>query len=143
MCATFEIQGRVFRPGREVVARAKEGVVRPVWAGFARSEILGWWQHRGGELLDIPAERFAERSEQTRRLLWDDVPEGLVLRGVMERGEGSPLVRIVTRGASELELMRFQHPRMPLLERPLYEPLELNNLVDLGDSENQGQGLLF
>lgn len=143
MCATFEIQGRVFRPGMEVVARAKEGVVRPVWAGFARSEILGWWQHRGGELLDIPAERFAERSDQTRRLVWDDVPEGLVLRGVMERGEGSPLLRIVTRAATGAEVMRFQHPRMPLLERPFYEPLESGNFVDLGDSENQGQGLLF
>jgi hypothetical protein len=127
----------------EVVARAKEGVVRPVWAGFARSEILGWWQHRGGELLDIPAERFAERSDQTRRLVWDDVPEGLVLRGVMERGEGSPLLRIVTRAATGAEVMRFQHPRMPLLERPFYEPLESGNFVDLGDSENQGQGLLF
>lgn len=143
MCATFEIQGRVFRPGREVVARAKEGVVRPVWAGFARSEILGWWQHRGGELLDIPAERFAERSDQTRRLVWDDVPEGLVLRGVMERGEGSPLVRIVTRAATGAEVMRFQHPRMPLLERPIYVPLASADFVDLGDSENQGQGLLF
>jgi hypothetical protein len=143
MCATFEIQGRVFRPGREVVARAKEGVVRPVWAGFARSEILGWWQHRGGELLDIPAERFAERSDQTRRLVWDDVPEGLVLRGVMERGEGFPLVRIVTRAATGAEVMRFQHPRMPLLERPFYEPLASADFGDLGDSENQGQGLLF
>jgi hypothetical protein len=114
--------------------------VRPVWAGFARSEILGWWERRGGELLDIPAERFAERNDQTRRLVWDDVPGGLVLRGVMERVEGSPLVRIVTRTATEVEVMRFQHPRMPLLERPLYEPLDFG---DLGDSENQGQGLLF
>jgi hypothetical protein len=140
MCATFEIQGRAFRPGREVLARAKEGLVRPVWAGFARSEILGWWERRGGELLDIPAERFAERNDQTRRFVWDDVPGGLVLRGVMERVEGSPLVRIVTRTATEVEVMRFQHPRMPLLERPLYEPLDFG---DLGDSENQGQGLLF
>jgi hypothetical protein len=91
-------------------------------------------------LLDIPAERFAERNDQTRRLVWDDVPGGLVLRGVMERVEGSPLVRIVTRTATEAEVMRFQHPRMPLLERPLYEPLDFG---DLGDSENQGQGLLF
>jgi hypothetical protein len=94
-------------------------------------------------LLDIPAERFAERSEQTRRFVWDDVPEGLVLRGVMERGEGSPLVRIVTRAATGAEVMRFQHPRMPLLERPFYEPLASADFVDLGDSENQGQGLLF
>ncbi|MFZ0616202.1 MAG: hypothetical protein WAN16_07105 [Chthoniobacterales bacterium] len=143
MCATFEIQGRAFRPGREVLARAKEGLVRPVWAGFARSEILGWWERRGGELLDIPAERFAERSDQTRRLVWDDVPGGLVLRGVMERGEGSPLVRIVTRAATEAEVMRFQHPRMPLLERALYEPLNSGDFGDLRDSEDQGQGLLF
>jgi len=143
MCATFEIQGRVFRPGRQVVARAKDGVVRPVWAGFARNEILGWWESRGAELLDIPAERFAERSDQTRRLVWDDVPRGLVLRGVMERVKGSPLLRIVTRAATEAEVMRFQHPRMPLLERALYEPLASADFSDLGDLENRGQGLLF
>jgi hypothetical protein len=62
---------------------------------------------------------------------------------VMERVEGSPLVRIVTRAATEAEVMQFQHPRMPLLERALYEPLASADFSDLGDLETRGQGLLF
>ena len=138
MCATFEFRGHVFRPGREIVARAKEGVVRPVWAGFARGEILAWWVGQGGALLDIPAGRFAERSDRTRQLVWDDVPEGLVLRGVMQRSAGGSLVRIVTRPATEGEQMRFQHPRMPLLERPIHRAFECEEYPVAGESDPQG-----
>lgn len=40
----------------------ERGIARPAWAGFARSKILSWWQKRGAVLIDIPADRFAERS---------------------------------------------------------------------------------
>jgi hypothetical protein len=139
MCATFEFQGEIFRPGRKLVARAKEGVVRPVWAGFARNEILGWWERRGGELLDIPAERFAERSDETRQLIWDEVPGGLVLRGVLVRRSDTPLVRVVTRASTEEEMVRFQHPRMPLLNHPLYEGIATDEFRSILDQENQGR----
>jgi len=138
MCATFEFRGRIFKPGREVIARSREGVVRPVWAGFARHEILDWWERKGGVLLDLPAARFAERSDESRKLVWDDVPAGLVLRGVMERRESTPIVRIVTRAATPPEALRFGHHRMPLLEDPLYGPPEIGEAEGFLDPEAQG-----
>ena len=59
MCATFQFQKLVFKPGKNVVAVGTSGLVRHVWAGFARAEILEWWQRKGGVLLDIYADRFA------------------------------------------------------------------------------------
>jgi hypothetical protein len=125
MCAAFERKGCGYKPGRLVEAIGANGLVQNVWAGFARREILDWWRSQGGELLDIPADRFAERSEETGRLVWDDVPEGLVLRGLLDRRKKEPLVKIVTRAATEEERRHFQHPRMPALERPLFAPCEL------------------
>ncbi len=138
MCATFEFRGRIFKPGREVIARSREGVLRPVWAGFARHEILVWWKQRGGVLLDLPADRFAERSTDTRKLVWDGVPPGLVLRGVMERREPLSIVRIVTREATPLEAVRFGHHRMPLLEDPLHGTSEIAEGEGFLDPETQG-----
>ncbi len=138
MCATFEFRGRIFKPGREVIARSREGVVRPVWAGFARHEILDWWKQRGGVLLDLPSDRFAERSADTRKLVWDGVPPGLVLRGVMELREPLSIVRIVTRAATPPEALRFGHHRMPLLEDPLHGPLEVGEAEGFLDPEAQG-----
>lgn len=138
MCATFEFRGRIFKPGREVIARSREGIVRPVWAGFARHEILHWWERKGGVLLDLPAARFAERSDESRKLVWDDVPVGLVLRGVMERRNSTPIVRIVTREATPPEALRFGHHRMPILEDPLHGRPEIGEAEGLPDSEAQG-----
>lgn len=138
MCATYEFRGRNFRPAREVIARSREGIVRPVWAGFARGEILDWWKNKGGLLLDLPADRFAERSSDTGKLSWDDVPAGLVMRGVTENRESSPIVRIVTRPATQSEALRFGHHRMPLLEDPLYGPLETGDMEEFLDHDPQG-----
>ena len=71
-------------------------------------------------MLDIPAERFAERSDMTGRLVWESIPGNLVLRGLLDIRGGNPLLEVVTRAASAEELERFQHPRMPLLEEPLF-----------------------
>jgi len=120
MCAAFEFQGRGFQPGKEVSGAGEQGVVRHVWAGFARAEILEWWQRKGALLLDIPATRFAERSEVTGKLVWGNVPQGMVLRGLLDLQSSHPLIKIVTRAATKLESDHFQHPRMPVLERPLF-----------------------
>ncbi len=120
MCATFEFRKKLFKPSREVIAHSRERIVRHVWAGFARNESLGWWIQQGGVLLDIPADRFAERSDLTRELHWDDIPKELTLRGVLDQSAAVPLIKVVTRASSEEELHRFQHPRMPLLEVPLF-----------------------
>ena len=101
----------------------ERGGVRHAWAGFARSEILAWWQRRGGVLIDLPAERFAERSEVTGKLIWDDLKEGLVIRGLVDTQTQQPLIKVVTRASTPAELDRFQHPRMPLLEGPLFDPV--------------------
>ena len=120
MCAVFKIQGTTCRPGREVPAVGPNGPIHRVWAGFARSEILNWWIQRGGILLDIPAEEFAERSDRTGELGWDAVPAGLVIRAILDRQTEHELIKIVTRESAPAELERFEHNRMPVLEKPLH-----------------------
>jgi len=131
MCAVFEFKRKSFKSGREAAAVSPSGVVRHVWAGFARAEILDWWQRKGGVLLDIYADRFAERSDKTGQLVWDSVPNRFVIRGVLDFQTGQPLIKIVTREASREELEKFQHPRMPVLEQPLYAVAS----IDFGDPE--------
>lgn len=135
MCATFEIRGRIAKPGRKVVGAAKHGVARHVWAGFARQEILSWWERKGALLIDLPATRFAERSDISGKLVWDDLEPGLVIRGIIDMKTPEPLIKIVTRPAAKEEIERFQHPRMPLIERPLFLPVpeECYPLPDYGD----------
>lgn len=125
MCAAYEYKGVGFRPGREVPAAGEHGICRATWAGFARNEILDWWRRKGGALLDIPATRFAERSDQTGKLIWDDVPEGFVIRGLLDRQTWHPLIKVVTRAATPAEMEKFQHPRMPLLEVPRFPGIEI------------------
>jgi hypothetical protein len=90
MCAAFERNGKGYQPGRAVSAIGPEGAFQHVWAGFSRSEILDWWQRRCGVLIDIPADRFAERSSITGKLIWADVPQGFVLRGLLDRQGNAP-----------------------------------------------------
>jgi len=125
MCAVFQSNNQISKPGSKVAGCSPTGIVRHVWAGFARNEILDWWLSKGGVLLDLYAERFAERSEKSRRLIWDDVPRGFVLRGLLDIQSGSPLIKIVTRSSSPEELLQFEHPRMPLLDTPLFERIEI------------------
>jgi len=123
MCATFQLRGKTYKPGSEVTGSGERGIVRHAWAGFARSEILSWWQKKGAVLIDIPAERFAERSEVTGKLVWDEVAEGFVIRGLVDIQTTQPLIKVVTRASSPEEVDHFQHPRMPLLEVPRFAPL--------------------
>ena len=120
MCAVFQFQNKIFKSGGMITARSQRGVVNHVWAGFARHEILDWWRNQGAMLLDIHARSFAERSDQTRRLIWDLVPENRVIRGVLHIQSPNFLIKIVTRAATSLEVERFHHPRMPLLAEPLF-----------------------
>jgi hypothetical protein len=86
---------------------------------------LNWWIQRGGILLDIPAAEFAERSDRTGELVWDMVPEGLVIRAILDRQTAHELVKIVTREATPAELEKFEHNRMPVLEKPLHSAAEV------------------
>ena len=123
MCSTFQFRGKTYKPGQEVAGSGECGIVRHAWAGFARREVLSWWQKRGAVLVDIPAERFAERSGVTGKLIWDDVEDGLVIRGLLDIQTAQPLIKVVTRPSSPGEIERFQHPRMPLLESARFAPL--------------------
>ncbi len=121
VCAALELHHRILRPGRGVCFwKAPRTLAELVWAGFARKESLGWWRKQGGELVDVPAHRFAERSDRDRQLRWDDVPGGLIVRGLIEPNDGKPLLKIVTRASTDEELRHFGHPRMPLIEPPLF-----------------------
>ena len=123
MCATFQFRGKTYKPGQEVTGSGERGIVRHAWAGFARNEILSWWQKQGAVLIDVPAERFAERSGGTGKLIWDDVADGFVIRGLLDIQTAQPLIKVVTRASNPEELDRFQHPRMPLIEPPRFGPL--------------------
>ena len=101
--------------------RAKSGVAEYVWAGFAKKESLNWWKSKGAELVDLPAEKFAERSDISRRLVWDVLPDGTVIRAIIDLQSKEPLIKIVTRAATEEELKQFEHPRMPLFEHAIYK----------------------
>ena len=133
MCATFQFRGKTYKPGSEVTGSGEHGIVRHAWAGFARSEILAWWQKRGAVLIDLPAERFAESLEVTGKLVWDELAEGLVIRELVDIQTAQPLLKVVTRASSPEELERFQHPRMPLLEVPRFAPLPSG--VDEGEQD--------
>ena len=43
-----------------------------------------------------------------------------MVRGIVDPNEGKPLLKIVTRASTEAELLRFEHPRMPLIETPIF-----------------------
>ena len=115
MCAAFELNSRIIRPGRLVrFWQTKLDWGTGVWAGFARKETLGWWKRQGWQPIDIPAERFAERSDKTGELIWDQIPSGLILRGVLDASAVKPILKVVTRASTEAELGQFQHPRRRL-----------------------------
>ena len=79
----------------------------------------------GGLLLDIHAESFAERSEQTRRFVWDLIPKNAVIRGALDFQTLHPVIKIVTRAANMQEMERFQHPKIPLIGEPLFGPIPI------------------
>ena len=81
-------------------------------------------------LLDIYADRFAERSDNTGKLIWDAVPNRFVIRGLLDRQSGEPLIKIVTRASTPEEIQKFQHPRMPVLEAPLFPRVEMPDTPD-------------
>lgn len=118
MCARFCQNGNEKKPGENVEVIANQVPKTAVWAGFARQETLPWWQKNGGELVDIRAERFAERANDNKELIWDNIPPGQVIRGLIEKDKG--LLKVVTRSSTDEETKHFRHSRMPLLDKPLF-----------------------
>lgn len=120
MCAAFESLGTQLRPGRAVAVWRNTTAEFRVWAGFARNERLSWWLRKGCQPVDVPAVRFAERSQKDGRLYWDEVPAGQVIRGLWEPALPAARILIVTRAATPEEADIFGHDRMPLILPPLY-----------------------
>ena len=58
------------------------------------------------------------------------MPRDFVIRALLDHQTGKPLIKIVTRASSPEELERFQHPRMPLLEFPLFGAMPEMDLHD-------------
>jgi hypothetical protein len=138
MCAAFELNSRVIRPGRRVGVWRDARAEQLVWAGFARREVLGWWKKHGGELVDVPAHRFAERSTRDGQFRWDDLPPGFVVRGLVAAPNGTSLLKVVTRASTDDELRRFEHPRMPVIEAPLFSAAAIEVVAPV-----EAQGELF
>src|SRR5687768_8295791 len=120
MCARFELNDTRYQPGKPIAFWRDSFPEQLAWAGFARRETLPWWKAKGGVLVDIPAHRFAERSKKDGRLIWDDIPTGRVIRGLIDPSGREPLIKVVTRPPTESELIQFEHPRMPVIELPLW-----------------------
>ena len=121
MCSALNQNGQTLRPGRRVgVWRDKQRAQHVPWVGFARSERLTWWTRQGWDPVDLPATAFAERSDRTRKLAWDTLPAGTVIRGLVGGPPEALQLKVVTRPATPDEVARFEHPRMPLLEPPLH-----------------------
>jgi hypothetical protein len=119
MCARLELNETQVQPGNSVGVWLEDArAVWLAWSGVARRESLHRWLSMGGQLVDIPADRFASRSTRTGKLIWEDVPLGFVARGLIDSNGGKPLLKIVTRAATAEELQKFEHPRMPVIEPP-------------------------
>jgi hypothetical protein len=120
MCASFEANGKQWRPGRVIGVWNGGKAERAVWSGFARGEILSWWMDKGCTPVDVPAVRFAERSRKEGRLIWGEMPPGMVIRGLWDASGEAPQILIVTRQATSGEEDVFGHERMPMLAAPIY-----------------------
>ena len=119
MCARLELNDTCYQPGQSVAVWLEEGhATWLTWAGSVRRESLDRWLGMGAQLVDIPAQRFAERSNRTHELLWESISLGMVVRGIIDSVGGKPLLKILTRAATTEEAARFQHPRMPVIEPP-------------------------
>jgi hypothetical protein len=119
MCAIFETGGVRRKPGSVITAwRAPLRTISLPWTGFARHEILEWWMRRGYEPVDVPAERFAVRSNISEELVWSDLPGNRVLRAIAHRKSGE--LRMATCAATAEELLHFQHERMPVVDEALF-----------------------
>jgi hypothetical protein len=121
MCSVFKNKNLVLKPGRLLQGATLRGQVSGVWAGFARSEILDWWKTRGAEAVELTATSFAERSGETGRLVWENIPEGHVISALLDHRENPALLKVVTRPANAEEKAKFQHPRLPLLRKREFE----------------------
>lgn len=131
MCVAFELNNKELRPGRSVAYWLEHNRAKLPWAGFARKESIGWWKKiKGGTYVDIPATRFAERSDRTGEVTWDDVPAGNVIRGLIDPNEGKPLLKVVTRASTPEELAKYEHDRVPLIEPPLFSAEDTGLPID-------------
>jgi hypothetical protein len=83
MCSVFKNKNLVLKPGRVLKGASIKGPVSGVWAGFARSEILDWWQRQGAEEVELTATSFAERSSRTGQLVWEDVTENHIISAIL------------------------------------------------------------
>jgi hypothetical protein len=117
MCSVFKNKNLVLALGRVLNGSSIRGKVSGVWAGFARSEILNWWQRQGAEEVELTATSFAERSSKTGQLVWEDIPEDHVISAILDHRENPALLKVVTRAANPDEISKFEHLRLPLVQK--------------------------
>jgi len=123
MCSVFKNKTLVLKPGRVVSGSSKRGQVAAIWAGFARSEILNWWHQQGAEDVELTATSFAERSDRTGQLVWEDIPQDHVISAILDLRENPALLKVVTRPAHPNELLKFEHPRLPVIQKRKFPPI--------------------
>jgi hypothetical protein len=123
MCSVFKNKNLVLKLGRVLQGASIQGQVSGVWAGFARSEILAWWHRQGAEKVELTATSFAERSSRSGQLVWEEIPDDHVISAILDHRENPALLKVVTRPANPDELAKFEHPRLPLLEKRKFTPI--------------------
>jgi hypothetical protein len=104
-------------PGAQITVASPLRVGKGKWVGFAREETLqAVWD--GWVPVDIKADAFAERNRAASKaagtavLTWGDL-KGKVISGIGNRKTGE--VRVITRNATEDEVEKFGHNRMPVI----------------------------
>jgi putative SOS response-associated peptidase YedK len=112
MCAAFEFQGKKYKPKQKIPSLVNKVPVWIPWVGFARSEIITWWQRKGQQCL-IPVDRYAERNHQTHTLHWMEASQQQWITGIFLEKENE--IKIVTRHATLNEETLIGHDRMPVL----------------------------
>lgn len=119
MCVRLELNESQVVLGRAVAVWLEEGhAAWLAWAGFSRAENLQRWLGMGAQLVDVPATRFAVRSFMSRKLAWEEVPLGMVVRGLVDSNSGRPLLKVVTRLSTAAEMKRLGCARLPVVELP-------------------------
>lgn len=118
MCSRLQFKEHVVSIGQKIpVNSAIRLNGTGTWKGFIRSDAdektKGFWKHNGfNAKLDVPADRFAERSRKTRDNVFEDVPQGNVVYAIGNRQTGH--VNVLTRKATKEEAEKFGHDRIPV-----------------------------
>lgn len=132
MCNRVVQKDKVIKPGERVTVLIKGPGAEfelpfdaAVFAGPAKKESRNYWIKReGAEGVIVPdVSRFGERNKATDEQVWEDVPPGSALEGLLlpqPPGKEYRLLKIVTQPATPEQIARLGNDRTPVV---IFNPL--------------------